>query len=55
MLEVVANLVQDEDYWASFQIQRGMQTKAQEEILFGQNEVGLMMFHESLKSQREIA
>jgi len=51
MLDMVANLVQDEDYWASFQIQRGMQTKAQDEILFGQNEVGLMMFHESLQSE----
>ena len=48
---MVANLVRDEDYWASFQIQRGMRTKAQDEILFGQNEVGLMMFHESLQSQ----
>jgi len=55
ILDVVANLVQDEDYWASFQIQRGMQTRAQEEILFGQNEVGLMMFHESLQSQQETA
>jgi len=55
MLDMVANLVRDEDYWASFQIQRGMRTKAQDEILFGQNEVGLMMFHESLQSQLETA
>jgi len=51
MLDMVANLVQDEDYFASFQIQRGMKTQAQKEILFGRNEVGLMMFHESLRSQ----
>jgi len=55
MLDMVANLVQDEDYWASFQIQRGLQTGAQDEIVFGQNEIGLMMFHESLQNQRKTA
>lgn len=55
MLDMVTNLVQDEDYLASFQIQRGMRTEAQKEILFGQNEVGLMMFHESLQTQLQTA
>jgi len=55
MLDMVANLVQDEDYWASFQIQRGLQTGAQDEIVFGQNEIGLMMFYESLQNQRKTA
>ena len=55
MLDMVTQLVEDEDYSASFQIQRGLTTGAQDEIIFGRNEIGLMMFHESLRDQLEQA
>jgi len=55
MLDGVAQLVKDEDYMASFQIQRGLKTGAQESIVFGQNELGLMLFHENLKAELEPA
>jgi hypothetical protein len=46
-----ANLVEQEDYIASFQIQRGFETAAQTEIMFGKNELGLQLFRQSLESQ----
>jgi len=51
MLDLVANLVEEEDYMASFQIQRGLKTGAQTDVIFGRNEKGLMMFHDSLRGQ----
>ena len=51
MLDLVADLVEEEDYMASFQIQRGLKTGAQTDVIFGRNEKGLMMFHDSLRGQ----
>lgn len=50
-LDFNANLVATEDYVASFQIQRGFETAAQSEILFGKNELGLHLFRQALESQ----
>ena len=49
-LDGVTNLVQKEDYWASHTIQRGLASGAQTEIVFGQNELGLQLFHDSLNA-----
>lgn len=55
MLDGVAKLVADEDYLASFQIQRGLASGAQDAILFGRNELGPILFHENLRQQMPVA
>jgi len=51
----VAKLVADEDYLASFQIQRGLASGAQHAMLFGRNELGPILFHENLRQQMPFA
>jgi phenylpropionate dioxygenase-like ring-hydroxylating dioxygenase large terminal subunit len=55
MLDYIAQLVENEDYFASFQIQRGLNAGAQKSIVFGRNELGPMLFHENLQVELEPA
>ena len=47
-IALYAKIVQDEDYDTSFSIQEGLNSGANQEMLFGRNEGGAQNFHRSV-------
>jgi len=48
-LDRIRSVLSDEDYAAGFDIQKGVKSGAQSEIILGLNEPGVIYFHETMR------
>jgi nitrite reductase/ring-hydroxylating ferredoxin subunit len=48
-LDRIASVLADEDYATGWGVQRGMSSGAQDEVIFGLNEPGVIYFHETMR------
>jgi phenylpropionate dioxygenase-like ring-hydroxylating dioxygenase large terminal subunit len=48
-LDFIGSVLRDEDYAMAFEIQKGLTSRAQSEVLLGLNEPGVIYFHETMR------